>query len=470
MLLAAGAILVLSAVFWKVLPRHRSRYRGSMIFVLLWLVCWVIPALAFQSTAPSLLEIAGLQLAAGIAFEIGVMRFRLPRFVPEIGVVAAYIAILVHLLVTLGVNLTGIFATSAVATAMVGFALQDMMANIAGGISLELERGLRVGDFVKAGDNSGWVKFVRLRSTVIETPDGNTVVLPNSALIRSAFTVVGNRRRTFIPFRMPYNHNPQEVMDTVTAALRSSPLPGIAEDPMPLCVIQQMLEGHVEYAAVVWMTEPGKDTVFWSGVLNRVYFALVRAGMAPASITHVLEMHQPGERRSSIANPTRVLKNTPIFRLLAEDCVAQLGAEMIPLSFAPGEFIIRQNEPGDSMYFLISGQVRITFSGTDTIDREVASVGPGEFFGEASLLTGEVRNASAVATTRVDCYRLQKVALEDIMTNHPDLAEDMSVVIAHRQMELAVVRNLLDEETARRRAGENQTQLLARIRRFFDID
>ena len=254
---------------------------------------------------------------------------------------------------------------------MVGFALPDMLANIAGGISLELERGLHVGDFVKVGGNYGWVKFVRLRSTVIETPDGYTVVLPNSALTRSAFMVIGTKRRTFIPFRMTYNHNPQEIMDTVTTGLRSSPIPGMADDPMPLCVTQQMLEGHVEYAAVVWMTEPGNDTVFWSGVFNRVYFALVRAGLPPASITHVLEMHQPGERISSIANPTHVLKSTPIFRRLAEDCVAQLGAAMTPLSFAPGGF-----------------------------------------FGEASLLTEEVRNASAVATTRVDCYQLQKVALE----------------------------------------------------------
>lgn len=142
---------------------------------------------------------------------------------------------------------------------------------------------------------------------------------------------------------------------------------------------------------------------------------------------------------------------------------------MHPLSYAPGEFIIRQNESGDSMYFVISGQVRITFAGTDILQREVTSIGPGEFFGETSLLTGEVRNSSCVATTRVDCFRLDKPALEGIMNSQPELAEDMSAVIALRQMELSVVRNLMDEETARKRASESQTLLMNRIRHFFNV-
>lgn len=325
LLALAAAILVLAVLCWKTLPKHRQRFRGSVIFVFLWLVFAALPFPAFQAAAPSLLAMAALQLAAGVSFEIAVLRLQMPRFLVEMAVFAAYIAILVRLLLTLGVNLTGIFATSAVATAMVGFALQDMLANIAGGIALELERGLRVGDFVKVGENSGWVKFVRLRSTVIETADGNTVILPNSALTRSAFTIAGHKRRQFIPFRMPYSHNPQEVMDTVTEALRASPLAGVADDPKPVCVIEVLTENHIQYSIVVWMTEPGRDTIFASGVMNRVFFALLRAGIPPAPITNIVEIHQQGENKGSLANPVHVLRSSPIFRLLSDQSIAQLG-------------------------------------------------------------------------------------------------------------------------------------------------
>jgi CRP-like cAMP-binding protein len=87
-----------------------------------------------------------------------------------------------------------------------------------------------------------------------------------------------------------------------------------------------------------------------------------------------------------------------------------------------------------------------------------------------SLLTGEVRGANAVALTRVDCYKLEKSGLKGIISLRADLAEDMSVVMAHREMELSAVRERLDLETSRLKESENQLQLLTRIRRFFAIN
>jgi CRP-like cAMP-binding protein len=139
------------------------------------------------------------------------------------------------------------------------------------------------------------------------------------------------------------------------------------------------------------------------------------------------------------------------------------------LAFAPGEHIIRQGDPGDSMYFIVSGQVDILFRSLDGVERMVSRMESGDFFGEASLLTGEARSASAIAESRVECYRLDKAGLQGMVGRLPDLAEDMSVVMAHRQVELETVRESLDRETARLREAEDQAQILSRIRRFFGI-
>ena len=87
----------------------------------------------------------------------------------------------------------------------------------------------------------------------------------------------------------------------------------------------------------------------------------------------------------------------------------------------------------------------------------------------SSLLTGEIRSASAIAQSRVDCYRLDKEGLQRVVARRPELAEDMSAVMAHRQIELATLRESLDLETARLREAESQTQFLKRIQRFFGI-
>jgi small-conductance mechanosensitive channel/CRP-like cAMP-binding protein len=469
---------VCAAALWGPLPRSRGRFRAAAGFLGFWLIFWAgafasswwhlnLPAARQVSLA--LIELAGVQVLAGMVFDLAVERARVPRFAAEMVVVACYIVIVFDLFYSLGFNVTGIFATSAVATAVIGLSLQDMLANIASGIALEFESDIRVGDFIKCGDSSGWVKHVRLRHTAIETPDGDRVMLPNSFLTRSPVMVLSRSRRQFIPFTMPYARSPQELIDAVTFALQSSPIPDVAADPAPFCIVLEMAPGHVRYAAVVWLLKPGGEALAISAVLNRIYFALQRAGIPVAEITQVLEMKAATQESGSAPNPVDILRRTPIFRLLEDADLFELGAGLHHVSFAPGELIIRQGDEGASMYFVTAGQVAINYVGTDRSELLVSVISPGEFFGEASLLTGEARNANAIALSRVDCYKLDKEGLQGIIARHADLAEDMSVVMAHRQMELDITRERLDLETARLREAESQTQLLSRIRRFFGL-
>ncbi|HEY2105923.1 MAG TPA: mechanosensitive ion channel domain-containing protein, partial [Candidatus Binataceae bacterium] len=238
----ALALFALSAVLWRPMPNSRSRFRAALAFLLLWLILWTGTSLASwwhldvaaaRQLALALMALAGVQVIAGLVFDFAVEKAGVPRFAAEMVVVSCYVAIVVHLFYSLGVNVTGIFATSAVATAVIGLSLQDMLANIASGIALEFESDIRVGDFIKCGDSQGWVKHVRLRHTAIETPDGDRVMLPNSFLTRSPVMVLSKSRRQFIPFNMQYECNPQELIDAVAYALRASPVPGVATDPAP---------------------------------------------------------------------------------------------------------------------------------------------------------------------------------------------------------------------------------------------
>jgi small-conductance mechanosensitive channel/CRP-like cAMP-binding protein len=475
----ALALAACAIALWKSMPQSRGRFRSALGFLALWVIPWSgtfaaswlhmsVPVV--RETSFALIELAAVQVIAGLLFDLAVEKARVPRFAAEMVVVACYLLIVVNVFLSLGVNLTGIFATSAVAAAVVGFALQDMLGNLASGIALEFENDIKVGDFIKCGEAAGWVKHVRLRHTSIETPDGDTVMVPNSVLTRSPVMVLSRSRRQFIPFTMPYACDPHELTDAVTSALRASPIPDVAADPPPSCIVLEMAPGHIRYAAVVRMLKPGEDAVGVSAVLSRIYFGLKRAGIPVTEITNLLEMKAATDVTGSSANPVDMLRRTLIFRLLDDPELFELGAKLHHLSFAPGELIVRQGDAGDSMYIVISGQVAINYAGKDGSDIQVAIVSPGEFFGEASLLTGATRNSSAIAMTRVDCYELEKAGLEGILGSHADLAEDMSVVLAHRLAELDITRQRLHLETARLREAESQTQLLTRIRRFFGLN
>lgn len=471
----AAAIFVCSAALWPAV-RDRSRLRSCGMLLAVWgfsELFHVLPAAwqpretVMSAAGLALLELAAIQIAVVLLFELLLRNTSIPRFAVEILILAGYAAVLLNLLHTAGVDVTGIFATSAVAAAAAGLALQDMLTNIAGGVALELERSIKPGDFIRCGEHEGWVEHVRLRHTAITSPDGETIVLPNSQLTRSTVVIRSATHRHFIPFAMPYEHDPHDLVAAVEFALQASPIPGVAGDPQPVCVVRKMEPGHISYAAVVRLLNPASDTAAISAVLTRVYFALHRAGIPASEITTVVEMKTAAVRTLATVQPVDVLRRTPILRLLAETDLLDLAANMQHLSFAAGEHIISQGEVGDSMYFVVEGRVGISYRSADGVERQVSTMESGDFFGEGSLLTGERRAAGAIALSRVHCYRLDKSGLQSFMRRLPELAEDIAVVMAHRQMELEIVREKLDQETALRREAASRNELLTRIRRFF---
>lgn len=474
----AAGLFALAAILWKLLDRDRARVRTAFGFLILWAAVaifataanhWNVPVNVAEEIARTLLILAAAQIGFLIVFDLALRKVRLPKFASEIAIVAAYAAALIQLLTRLGINATSLFATSAVATAVVGLALQDMLSNLAGGMTLQLEDSINAGDYIHCGEHSGWVQHVRLRHTSILTSEGDTVIIPNSFLTRSPVAIVSKAHRRFIHFTMPYSCDPHEIINAVEMALRGSPLTGIATEPQPRCVIQELTPGHIQYAAVVWFSNPGVEVAPLSAVLSLIYYALDRAGIPASEISYLVE-NKAATPLPEPASPEEILRRIPIFRLLEDKDLADLAARLRRLSFAPGELILRQGDPGDSMYFMVVGRVGVTIRALDGAEKDLATFESGDFFGEVSLLTGEPRAVTATAVSRVTCYCLDKAGLQHTMERQPDLAEDISVIMAHRQMELFAAREKLDHETALRREAESQTQMLARIRRFFGIN
>lgn len=473
----AAGLFAIAIVLWRILPEDRSRVRTAFGFLVLWACAalisagethWNIPANITSEVGRTLLVLAAIQTGCLFLFDVALRRVRLPKLASEMVIVAAYGVALLHLLTRLGVNTAGLFTTSAVATAVLGLALQDMLNNLAGGVTLQLEDSINVGDFIRCAEGAGWVRHVRLRHTSIQTSDGDTVIIPNSFLTKSPVTIISKAHRKFISFVMPYMYDPHEVIHAVGAALRASPLPNVATEPAPQCLIQELTPGHIQYAAVVWLSSPGVTDSPTSAVLHRIYYALQRAGIPVSEISMLLEK-KPDAPPLEEARPADILRRIPIFRLLEEHDLNELAKSLRRSTFAPGELLLRQGDPGDSMYFVLAGRVGITYRSPDGAEQPLATFDSGDFFGEVSLLTGEVRGATATAMSRVICYCLDKAGLQRTMEMHPDLAEDMSVIMAHRQTELNAARDRMDRESALRREAESQTQMLARIRRFFGI-
>ena len=92
------------------------------------------------------------------------------------------------------------------------------------------------------------------------------------------------------------------------------------------------------------------------------------------------------------------VETLPLFADLTADEAAALGRRLERHTLAAGEVLFREGEPGDRLYVLAQGSISIVARGLDGApDRRLASYGPGVMFGEAAMLDGGGRSASAIA-------------------------------------------------------------------------
>jgi CRP-like cAMP-binding protein len=393
-----------------------------------------------------------------------------------------YIIVAITLLSRSGVDLTGIVATSAVITAVIGFSLQDTLGNIMGGMALQMERTIGVGDWVRIDQQEGMVKEIRWRQTSIETRNWDTIVIPNSVLMKGQVTLLGRRtgsprqHRQWVYFNIDFRYAPADVIDVVEKALQADPIPNIAPEPAPHCIVVEFLDSYARYAARYWLTDLALTDPTDSVVRSRLYFALRRAGIPlsiPARSLFITEddsTRRERKRDEKIEERLATLSGVELFHTLTDEERRRLAEEMSVAPFARGEAITRQGAEAHWLYIMTRGEAEVRVAVDGNLSKKVATLHKGDFFGEMGLMTGEPRTATIIAQTAVECYRLDKGAFHEIIKRRPKIAEDISHVLARRRVELEAVREGLNEEAMRQRMSHTQGDLLKRIRNFFTLE
>jgi small-conductance mechanosensitive channel/CRP-like cAMP-binding protein len=436
-----------------------------------------IAALAFEAFA--VVAVATTAVFRALLPRVGVM---LPRILIDLITAVAVVVSFIVIGRRAGFSVAGLITTSAVLTAVIGFSLQDTLGNVMGGLSLQLDKSIAVGDWISLGPGqpAGQVAEIRWRYTAIETRSWDTVIVPNGAIVKSQVTIFGRRmgaphmtRRQvdfFVDFRTP----PTEVIAAVERALRADPVPRMAREPAPLALFIGVRDSYAHYCVRYWLEDLSADDPTDSAVRIRVWFALRRADI-PLSIpaSSVFVTHETAERaerkaHDELARRQAALASVDLFRGLPEPTRRDLADELVYTPFAAGEAITREGDRDDGLYMLVEGEAIVQI-GSGKERRDVARLAAGQFFGEMSLMTGEARTASVVAATDLICYRVDKPAFEHILRETPSVADQIAEVLATRRMALEAARDEQDEQRKSRMETTKQ-DLLGKIRGFFGLD
>src|SRR5947199_950041 len=207
-LLLLGAVLTaLAALIGKFIPAKRRRIKRATILFMLYLTTFMLAAILGVVHAEGwsrrvwfladLFEVLVIvDFVAILLFDMVLLALHIEvaNIVHDVALGAAYILAFIGILHRSGVHLSGIIATSAVVTVVLGLSLQATLGNVLGGIALQLDDSIHVGDWLQLpSGQQGKVKAIRWRHTVVETRNWDTVIVPNSLLLNDNIVILGER-------------------------------------------------------------------------------------------------------------------------------------------------------------------------------------------------------------------------------------------------------------------------------------
>jgi small-conductance mechanosensitive channel/CRP-like cAMP-binding protein len=500
LLMLAAALVLMAALIGKFSPPKRKRIKRATILFMLYLTTFMLAAILGMVHAEGwsrrvwfladLFEVLiVIDLVAITLFDLVLfaLKIEVANIVHDLALGAAYILAFIGILHRSGVHLSGIIATSAVVTVVLGLSLQATLGNVLGGIALQLDDSIHVNDWLQLPNGQqGKITAIRWRHTVIETRNWDTIIVPNSSLLGENIIILGQRQdqpvqhRMWVYFNVDFRYSPEEVINVVEDALQSTPIANVAAFPPPNCICfdfaKQGGESMAYYAVRFWLTELAADDPASSAVRVRIYVALKRAGIPLAVPGQAIWMsvddpqHKQLKLEREIQNRVNLLEQIDMFRQLTGEDRLRLAEGMRPAPFGRGEIITRQDSAAHWLYVLTKGEVEVRVRGEGSVEKLVTRMGAPNVFGEMGVMTGERRTASVVAATEVECYRIDKEVFKSVLRNRPEMVEIISQVMARRRVELAGVREGLDADAKKRRITEERSRLLESIQTFFGLD
>ena len=136
-------------------------------------------------------------------------------------------------------------------------------------------------------------------------------------------------------------------------------------------------------------------------------------------------------------NRRELLGNVSIFSPLSESELDLLLAATTTKKLRPKETLFRKGDPGNQLYGILSGSLKITTTGTDGKDVMFGLMGPGEVLGEIALLDSEERSATVVAVEATELLTLHRRDLIPFLERHPRATIGLAGVLAARVRKLS---------------------------------
>ncbi len=385
---------------------------------------------------------------------------------------------LVILIVVLSVGyhaetqLKGLLAGSGVAAIILGFAAQNILSSVVAGMSLQLERPYKVGDWLKVGEIYGEVMEIHWGATKVRTNDAITLHIPNNEIVKHTIVNLNYPTARYamrINVGADYTVPPNRVKDALMRAATHAA--GVMDDPAPKIFLKDYGESAILYEVKFWMTNHALYNDICDSIRTNIWYEFKRRKINIPFPIRTLQVQRRAHTSTAdaLAPARAMLRKEALFSCLSDEHLDALLGQAEFEHFGRGEEIIEEGASGESMFILLRGTAQVSVAKSGSRIR-VGVLRQGDCFGEMSLLTGEPRTATVRAERDCEVLQISKSIMAEVLRESPGCLEQLSSLLAHRKMETeGILKEATVPEEQEEREREYTATFLKRLRSFFEL-
>ncbi len=398
-----------------------------------------------------------------------------PRFFTHatrlVGITAAAVLILQFVF---DVRVPGLIASIGGLGLAVGLALRPVIANLTAGLTIQMSKPLKLGDWLYIDSRLFEVMELNWRTTRLRSVDHTYIEIPNVDLVNVhlqnySYPTPHHAIRVTVP--VEYEAPPNKVRAILLRA--TADVPGALKDPPPEVYLKEFADSTINYEIRVWIEKDSEQDRIADGIRTDAWYELRRAGLTMPFPQRVVQYLRPkDDSESQSRHIADILGRNMIFGVLDDGQRQKLVVGAHKQLFGKGERIFRQGEEGGALYVVVDGEAEVFVESEGHMTR-VNVVRTGECLGEISLLTGEKLSATVVATKDSEVVLIPRERVAEVLRESPELVEKLSEILALRRLETEVI--LAETQTQRSRnvvpksQEEYANDFLNKMKDFFSV-
>ena len=364
------------------------------------------------------------------------------------------------------INLTSLLTTSAILSAVIGLALQDTITTFISGLILTTDNSLEIGDTIEINDICGKVVDTNWYSTKLQKVGGGVVSIPNNFLLKSITTNYYKKTNLILKINVgcSYGDPPNKVREILLNIASSNTK--VLKNPEPYVVLLGFNDFSIDYELRIWVfDEYLRRARVETEIKTAIWYAFKREGIKiPFPVREIL---RPKDMIDDSDNIDKLyFKNIDFFKELNEEVINSLIEIASNKLYGKDEYIFYQDDEGESFFVIKQGKVVVIID-----NREIATLGNGDFFGEMSLLSGKPRTASIKALEDTELLIIHKEHFKELIKDNKSIFDNVFKYLSEREKE-----NLKNKQNFNLSLDFNKKQLqnleksvFRKLVKFFEI-